>query len=87
MASWGRRGQRIRLGVRPGGAGDSGPAGAAADREPAQQAGSGVRDAERQELGSRANEVSWLMKLSPVTRTPVSRPSCPAIMMSATPAR
>ena len=34
-----------------------------------------------------ANELAWLMKLSPVTGTPVSRPSCPLTMISATPAR
>ena len=34
-----------------------------------------------------ANELTWLMKLSPLTGTPVSRPSCPLTMISATPAR
>ena len=34
-----------------------------------------------------ANETTWAMKVSPVTRTPVSWPSCPAIMMNATPVR
>ena len=47
----GQCGQRIRLGARPGGQPDGGPAAAAADRGAAGQAGSGVRHAEGRKLG------------------------------------